>query len=262
MKSMQYALIRKDIKGITANKQSLISMIIVPLVLTVVVPSIFIILLHFMPNDFSDFEAMLSLLPIDVQQDNMSTAIISLVINNIMPIFFIIIPIMVSSIMAASSFVGEKEKRTLETLLYCSLSLKQIFRAKILSSFIVSVLVSILSFIVMTLVTQIEIFLTTGSLLLPNTSWLVVLLLLSPSVSLISITMIVRGSAKAQTMEESQQRSALLVLPIIFLVAGQFMGLVLINIWILLGLGVLLAIIAYLLMNRSYQKISYESILR
>ncbi len=120
MKSMQYALIRKDIKGITANKQSLISMIIVPLVLTVVVPSIFIILLHFMPNDFSDFEAMLSLLPIDVQQDNMSTAIISLVINNIMPIFFIIIPIMVSSIMAASSFVGEKEKRTLETLLKLS----------------------------------------------------------------------------------------------------------------------------------------------
>lgn len=85
----------------------------------------------------------------------------------------------------------------------------------------------------MTLVTQIEIFLTTGNLLLPNISWLVVLLLLSPAVSLISITLIVRGSAKAQTMEESQQRSALLVLPVIFLVAGQFIGIILINIWIL-----------------------------
>lgn len=261
MNTMQSALIRKDIRGITANKQLLIAMISVPIALTVVVPSIFIILLHFMPNDLRDFDAMLRMLPIDVQQDNMRTAIISLLLNNIMPVFFIIIPIMAASIMAASSFVGEKEKRTLETLLYCPLSLKQIFRAKILSSFIMSELVSILSFIIMTLVTQIEIFLTTGSLLLPNISWLVVLLLLSPAVSLISITLIVRGSAKAQTMEESQQRSALLVLPVIFLVAGQFVGIILINIWILLGLGSLLAMIAWILMNTSFKKISYESML-
>lgn len=80
--------------------------------------------------------------------------------------------------------------------------------------------------------------------------------------SLISITLIVRGSAKAQTMEESQQRSALLVLPVIFLVAGQFIGIILINSWILLGLGALLAAIAWILMNESFQKISYESMLR
>jgi ABC-type Na+ efflux pump permease subunit len=260
MNAMQ-SLIRKDIRGITANKQLLIGMISVPIALTVVMPSIFIILLHFAP-DFSDFDAMIRLLPVDVQPDNMKGTVISLLINNIMPVFFIIIPIMASSIMAASSFVGEKEKRTLETLLYCPLSLKQIFKAKILSSFIMSELVSFMSFIIMTLVTQIEIFLTTGSLMLPNISWLVVLLLVSPAVSLISITLIVRGSAKAQTMEESQQRSALLVLPVIFLVAGQFVGIILINIWILLGLGAFLAAIAWILINGSFKKINYESMLR
>lgn len=260
MNTMQSALIRKDIRGITANKQLLVAMISVPIALTVVIPSIFIMLLHFVPN-FSDFDAMLRLLPINVQPDNMKAAVISLLINNIMPVFFIIIPIMAASIMAASSFVGEKEKRTLETLLYCPLSLKQIFRAKILSSFIISQLVSVLSFIIMALVTQFEIFLTTGGLLLPNISWLVVLLLLSPAVSLISITLIVRGSARAQTMEESQQRSALLVLPVVFLVAGQFVGIILINIWILLGLGAFLAAIAWVLINGSFRKISYESML-
>lgn len=260
MNTMQSALIIKDIRGITANKQLLVAMISVPIALTVVIPSIFIMLLHFVPN-FSDFDVMLRLLPINVQPDNMKAAVISLLINNIMPVFFIIIPIMAASIMAASSFVGEKEKRTLETLLYCPLSLKQIFRAKILSSFIISQLVSVLSFIIMALVTQLEIFLTTGSLLLPNISWLVVLLLLSPAVSLISITLIVRGSARAQTMEESQQRSSLLVLPVIFLVAGQFVGIILINIWILLGLGTFLAAIAWFLINGSFRKISYESML-
>ena len=37
---------------------------------------------------------------------------------------------MTASIMAASSFVGEKEKRTLETLLYSPLTVGQIFRAR------------------------------------------------------------------------------------------------------------------------------------
>ncbi len=262
MKSMQSALILKDIRGITASKQSLIAMIVVPLVLTVFIPSVFIILLHFIPNELSEFETMLSMLSIDVTQDNMNIAIISLLINNIMPMFFIIIPIMVSSIMAASSFVGEKEKRTLETLLYCPLSLKQIFQAKIMSSFIMSTLVSIISFVIMIIVTQIEIFFTTGMLLLPSYVWLVVLIILSPAVSLIAITLIVRGSAKAQTMEESQQRSGLLVLPVVFFVAGQFMGLFLVNAWILLGISLALSVVAYFLMSKVYKNISYETILK
>lgn len=262
MKSMQSALILKDIRGITASKQSLIAMIVVPLVLTVFIPSVFIILLHFIPNELSEFETMLSMLSIDVTQDNMNIAIISLLINNIMPMFFIIIPIMVSSIVAASSFVGEKEKRTLETLLYCPLSLKQIFQAKIMSSFIMSTLVSIISFVIMIIVTQIEIFFTTGMLLLPSYVWLVVLIILSPAVSLIAITLIVRGSAKAQTMEESQQRSGLLVLPVVFFVAGQFMGLFLVNAWILLGISLALSVVAYFLMSKVYKNISYETILK
>ncbi len=124
MNTMKFALIRKDIRGITANKQLLVAMISVPVALTVVMPSIFIMLLHFMPNGLRDFDAMLRMLPTEVQ------------------------------------------------------------------------------------------------------------------------------------------RSALLVLPVIFLVAGQFIGIILINIWILLGLGALLAAIAWILMNGSFQKISYESMLR
>lgn len=41
----------------------------------------------------------------------------------------LMIPVMASSVMAASSFVGEKEKHTLETLLYSPLSLKQLFQS-------------------------------------------------------------------------------------------------------------------------------------
>lgn len=259
--TMISAIIKKDLKAIAANKRIFSIMLMLPFIMAVVLPSIFILMLYFSPESASDFQ-MLTGTAFDGQLSDVNQMVLSLVVNNIMPTFFMMIPVMVSSVMAASSFVGEKEKRTLETLLYSPISIRQIFQAKILASFIMSMLVSFLSFVLMLLVTQVEIVLTTGSLLLPDNSWLVVLLLLSPAVSLISITVIVRGSAKARSTEEAQQRSSLLVMPIVFLIVGQFSGLLLVNIWILLGMSILCAIIALLLMNSSFRKLSYETLLK
>lgn len=65
-----------------------------------------------------------------------------------------IIPIMASSVMAASSFVGEKEKHTLETLLYSPLSLGRLFQSKILAGFSVGMMISYSSFAAMLLVME------------------------------------------------------------------------------------------------------------
>jgi len=97
---------------------------------------------------------------------------------------------------------------------------------------------------------------------LPSASWLVVLLLIAPAISLIAITIIVRGSAKAQTMEESQQKSTFLVLPVVLLVVGQLTGLVLISAWMFLGIGLVLAAIAALCIKGSMRKANYETLLK
>ena len=76
------------------------------------------------------------------------------------------------------------------------------------------------------------------------------MLLFSPAVSLIAVTLIVRSSAKAQSMEESQQGAVFLILPLILLVMGQFMGVLLISFWILLGLSIVCCIVAGLLLEK------------
>ena len=260
--SMQTAIIKKDLRSITSNKRLFPVLLIVPLVLTVVLPLIFILAIHFTPDDMGDLQKMLDLLPSGRQLDTMSRTLMSLILNSIIPIFFIITPIMAASVMAASSFVGEKEKRTLETLLYGPLSLKQIFTSKVLASFILSMVVSFASFLVMLVVVETAVILTTGSMLLPDISWLVTMLVVSPAVSLLAITLIVSGSAKAQTMEESQQRAVFLVLPLLLLIAGQFTGVILINAWFLLGVGVVFAILALFSMKSSMRKFSYEILLK
>lgn len=107
--------------------------------------------------------------------------------------------------MAASSFVGEKEKHTLETLLYSPLSQGQLFQSKILAGFSVGMMISFSSFAAMLLVMELESFFLTGNLLLPAASWLVIMLLIAPAISLIAIAVTVRSSAEAQTIEEAQQ---------------------------------------------------------
>jgi len=260
--AMQITIIKRDLRSITSNKRLFSVLLIVPLVLTVVLPLIFILAIHFAPDDIGDLQKMLDLLPSSGQLDTMSRTLISLILNSIIPIFFMITPIMAASVMAASSFVGEKEKRTLETLLYGPLSLKQIFTSKVLASFILSMVVSFSSFLVMLIVVETAILLTTGSMLLLDISWLVTMLVVSPAVSLLAITLIVSGSAKAQTMEESQQRAVFLVLPLLLLIAGQFTGVILINAWFLLGIGVVFAILALFSMKGSMRKFSYEILLK
>lgn len=267
MRNEMTAIIRKDIRSITVNKRMFSTLFIVPMVLVVVVPSIFILLLHFMPQEVDEFQQMLAMMPLSMQPGSsdgsgVEIAMVSMILNYVMPVFFLMIPIMAASIMAASSFVGEKEKRTLETLLYSPISVKQIFQAKVLAAFLLSMMVSLASFVVMTLVVETELYLLNGALLLPDGKWLLILLWLSPVISLIAITIIVRFSAKAQSMEDAQQGVVFLLIPIILLVGGQFSGILLINAWILVGLGAICTLVAWLLLKKAVGRFSYEELLK
>ena len=181
MNSGQIALIKKDIRGITSNKQIFAVLLIVPLVLTIVLPSIFVLVLTQAPDAASDFQKLLDMLPVADGEYSQQQRILGLILNNIMPPFFLIVPIMASSVMAASSFVGEKEKHTLETLLYSPLSLRQLFQSKILAGLSVGMMVSYISFAAMLLVVEMEVFFLTGNLIIPGISWLIILLLIAPA---------------------------------------------------------------------------------
>ena len=237
-------------------------MLMVPLALTIVLPSIFVFVTVLAPDSASDFQKLLDMLPVPAGEYNQQQMILGLVLNKIMPAFFLIIPIMASSVMAASSFVGEKEKHTLETLFYSPLSLQQLFQSKILAGFSVGMIVSCISFAAMMLILEIEMLFLTGSAVMPDISWLIIMLLIAPAISLVAISVTVRGSAKAQTIEEAQQRAVFLIFPILALVIGQFTGVILVNAGLLLGLGLALAVLDALLMRGAARKFTYEKLLK
>ena len=257
MNQAMAAIIKKDFRGIVSNRRFFTELLIVPLILTIVLPSISLAAVHFAPDD-PDILKLLQLLPGGIRGNSLEMTVAGLIFNYILPVFFLMIPVMTASIMSASSFVGEKEKHTLETLFYCPLSVKQIFQAKVLASFLLSMMVSLISFAAMVIVLEVEAVFLMGNLLAPAVNWLVILLLLSPAVSLIAVTLIVRGSARARSVEESQQSAVFLIIPIILLAAGQFTGIMLLNVWILLGISLICVLLAWILLKRAAGRFTYE----
>jgi len=129
----QKAIIKKDVNNVIFNKQIFPTLLGVPLVFSVIFPLILMVAIYFTQDDLGDFQGMLDMLTAQQHLDNLLLTVIGIIINFLMPTFFMMIPIIVASTTASSAFVGEKEKRTLETLLYIPLSVREIFRAKVLS---------------------------------------------------------------------------------------------------------------------------------
>ena len=243
------ALIRKDLRSVTANHRMLVTLLVVPLVLTVFLPTVAVVTLHTAPEEAADFQKLLALLPVAAGGEGVERQILNLLLNYVLPLFFLIIPVMTASVMASASFVGEREKHTLETLLYGPLSLRQVFRAKVLAAFTLSMGVSLLSFGIMLAVFEGEVLWLTGQLL-------------APAVALIAIPLMVRLSVKAKSAEDAQQGATFLLLPVILLLVGQFSGVLLVSPTLLLVLGVGCAGVAALLMRRAMGNFTYERFLQ
>lgn len=91
MNSGQFTLIKKDIRSITSNKQIFAVLLIVPLVHTIVLLSIFVLVLMQAPDAASDFQKLLDMLSVTDGEYSQQQRILGLILNNIMPPFFLIV---------------------------------------------------------------------------------------------------------------------------------------------------------------------------
>ena len=89
MNAGQLAVIKKDIRSITSNKQVFAVLLIVPLVLTVVLPSVFVFVTALAPDAASDFQKLLDVLPVTDEECSQQQRILGLVLNNVVRLFFL-----------------------------------------------------------------------------------------------------------------------------------------------------------------------------
>ena len=72
-----------------------------------------------------------------------------LVLGYLLAPLFLIVPLMVSAVLAADAFAGEKERRTMESLLHLPIADRDLFIAKLLTGFLPALAVSWIGFVVL-----------------------------------------------------------------------------------------------------------------
>lgn len=248
-----WAIAKKDIRGITSSIQIWLPMVLVPLILGVVMPAAIIIAIRTI--DISSIGNMQMIIDViekmpkgslrELLQSfpSVNHKIIYFIVNYLFAPFFLIIPIMASSVISANSFVGEKERKTIESLLLAPIDIKSLFIGKVLAAFIPSMVVTISSFLLYGIVTNVLSYPLFNKLIFPSWNWLILIVWLVPIISLSVILVTVIISAKVKGYQEAYQLSGMMVLPVVALVISQATGLLFLQALHLFAIGLVLLII-------------------
>jgi ABC-type Na+ efflux pump permease subunit len=242
----------KDLYEARQNKSVWLPIMIVPLIFILVLPLV-IILLASSPETMQSLTSdpktaqMLTVLPPFMTQvtQGLSTAqaTVVMLLGYFFAPFFLILPIMFSTVIASESFAGERERKTIEALLYTPTTDTELFLGKVLASFIPAVLITLASFIGYILVLNGAGYPLMGRLWFPLTNWYPLIFWVSPALSLLGISATVLISSKLQTFMGAYQTSASLVVLVIALLVGQITGVLYLSVFVSLLLGLFLWVV-------------------
>jgi ABC-2 type transport system permease protein len=225
------AIISKDLKQVFQNTMVWVPFIIVPLVFMVLLPLGLVVLPTVAVGQLKidDLAGLFRAMPADLtaRLANLSLAQSWVVLsaNYMFMPMFLITPLMVSSIIAADGIAGEKERKTLEGLLYTPLSDAELFVAKVLTAFVPALVVEMAGFVMYALTVNIGGYHIMHRVFFPEPSWWPLVFFVGPGVSVAGLGATVLVSSKAKNFMSAQQSAGLLVIPLLFLMVGQIAGL-------------------------------------
>ena len=249
-----WAIVRKDVMVALRTKAVALPLVIVPLILLVGLPLLLggIIMMAersgMAGSDISEIQRMIppAMLATLGGLSAAQAGLVFMLVYLFAPMY-LILPIMVSSVVAADSFAGEKERKTFEALAYTPTTDRELLLAKMLGGWIPGVLVGLIGFVVYTVVVNLVTWQAAGVMLMPNLFWLLLAFWVGPAAAAVGLGVTVLVSARVNTFQEAYQLGSLVILPVVFLMLGQVSGLVLLNIGIVLVLGLVFWLIAALL---------------
>ncbi len=262
-----YLVFKKDWREVKRNWQVIMPIVVIPFLFSVLLPIIILEVpsLSSIPESPSpnlDIAPIVKNLPqhIKIELAGMTDHQILVYIMSLyfFAPFFLVIPLMASSVIASDSFAGEKERKTIEALLATPLSDGELFLGKMLVSFIPSMIVTVIAFFIYSsIVNIISTIIFHGRFLLPNLVWIFLIFGLAPTVALAGIGLTVMISVKVKGVREAQQISAVLLVPILMLVFGQLSGAVIFGakiVGILVGIFVLIDIVIFKMGVRVFKR--------
>ena len=254
----------KDFTAVRRSKGVVLPMLIVPFLLLVVLPLIVGIAAR--NAHAPDVSSMLRALPGGLAKPILGLPprerLVTLVDGYLLAPLFLIVPLMLAAVLAADAFAGEKERKTLESLLHQPVGDHDLFFAKLIGAFVPAVAISWIGFACFALVVDITAWPVAHHLIVPTKLWVVVIFWVAPAVAALGLGVMVRVSARASSTQEANQLGGAVILPLIFLAVGQSTGLLLVTLPIAVGIGAVVWLVALWLVLRGAQRFTRDRMAR
>jgi len=241
------AIARKDLKVAMQNKGVVLPIVLVPLILFVVFPWVMVYvssMTDMTGGSMSNVDELLARMPSgllnELSRYTREQQMIVFTLVYMLAPMFLILPLMVSSVLAADSFAGEKERKTLEALLYTPTTDRELFTAKLLGAWTAAVAVALFSFVIYAVMVNAAGWQSIGQIFFPNWMWIALVFWVTPAVAGLGLVVMVFVSVRAQGFQDAYQTGGLVVLPVLALMIGQISGVMYFSLGVVLLVGLVI----------------------
>jgi ABC-2 type transport system permease protein len=247
-----WAIARKDLKEVAQNKVAWGPAIAIPLIFAIIMPLLFTLAPRFIPvedvqRELGDIEDLLKNLPPAVRAIfsglKLEQMFVLYMTSFMLAPLFLIMPLMFSSVVGADSFVGERERKTLEALLYAPTTDMELFLGKVLAAVIPAISLSWLTYLVYIIIVNVASYGLFGRIWFPLPMWWPMMFWLTPAFALLGISATVLISSRVKTFMEAYQLTGSLVVLVLALVIGQVTGVLFLGVGTVMLIGTLIWII-------------------
>ena len=235
------AIAEKDLSEVAKNRIAVIGAVVLSVVFAIGFPLLITqITVISGGSDLSEFDTLSAIIPAEQLAGLSPEQLpIVLILGYLIAPLFLVLPLMLSCTIAAEAFVGEKERKTLEALLYTPATDAELFIGKALAALIPGIVFTWANFVIFAVVTNIAGYPVMGRIWFPTENWLALMIIVVPAVALLGVAATVIISTKVSTFMEAYQASGALVILIVMLGVAQSTGLLFLSpfVAVLVGLA-------------------------
>ncbi len=259
------AIVRRDLTVVARSRAVSLPILLLPILFFVFAPALLIAGAAAIGSDLAEFEELLAVMPDAFRRDlaglTPAAQVIVWGLEYVFATFFLIVPLMTSAVIAADSFAGEKERKTLEALVYTPTSDVELYAGKLLAPWLAAVAVSTVGYLVFVVVASLLGGGIVGRPIALTPRWLMFVLVLAPGVAALAVGALVQVSLRVRGFQEAYQLGGLVVLPLILLLIGQLTGVLFLDVPAVVLVALIVWIVAGVTLAAGYRGFRRERVL-
>ena len=225
-------IVRKDLKVVFQNKGASTPIVVAPiLVMGLLLPGVAALaskLGDMVTSGLTWLDKLIQVMPAGLQAAlagyNETQRFIVIILVYGAAALYLLLPLVVVTAIAADSFAGEKERKTLEALLHTPTTDGELLLGKLLSAWLPALGITWGGFLLYTVTANLGAWPVMGRLFFPTTVWVILAVWVAPAMAALGLGAIVLISSRARTFQEANGPTFLVILPGLMLLASAILG--------------------------------------